>query len=101
MLIDLSDDPLIRRLQQADLAVHAASMERANALLALREKCSHDKVAECEVRLSGIWNDREPERRICETCGTEEEYDGCGKWHVLSTPYVRPVSRDELYRLRK
>jgi hypothetical protein len=85
------------------LSLDARSVEKAaerynKTLAALQKACPHDLVAECDYQDMTFFAAMPP-RRICETCGIEEEGWGCG-YQVLTNDRVRPVSREELYQLR-
>lgn len=88
------------RLAEARARCVASLAEYNDALTALRAVCPHDKVAESPHIPETVFSDWEPPCRICETCGIEERgYQS--EPRILSNPYVRRVTREERWSLRK
>ncbi len=91
----------LERYQIAANDLAEAQVEYTAALKALQASCSHDKVSECEWEQMEYIDSLHP-RRICETCGVEEEGKSImGGYKTLTCDRVRRVSRDTLYALRK
>lgn len=75
-----------------------AEERKMKAIVALRKSCDHSKVAEAPYDSSIYRDTYDPPKRLCEICGIEEERS-CTGWKILTTEYVKHVSRDKLSQL--
>ena len=88
---------LVRRYVSDKKRAAAAEAKRSATLRELQAACPHEKVAECDYLHMDYFSPMRP-MRVCETCGLWEE-----GWSflVLTPDRVRPLSRDEVYKLRQ
>ena len=95
----MNKEELIQSLSSRE-EIHKNNIKQyKKELKQLQSLCNHPKVCECDYLPMEFFSSLPP-RRICEVCGLEEEGWGCG-YKVLTTEYVKQVSRDKFYSLRK
>ena len=92
---------MMNKLEQFELVKRELKLAKDNfdeALENLQKTCKHEKVVECEYK-HNEYIASFPASRLCEICGTRED-EKYGEYNILTTEYVKRVSRDTLYRIR-